>query len=420
MSGNQMTENTKNAKWNAPITLPMAIFDIAVLWYYSFGGSIVLRPFVNVFWIVTAIIGIFVFGLQKFPFNRYSKYVLLMVLYLVIILPFSQDTDASLKYTLSLLLYLIIAIEITSNYQNIKLFLKVAFAYSLILLLISLIEKYSPIVYTALVMPFLPAQYNLDILTFIRNGSVNGFFNQTSSNAVAMSLGVGLATYNIENSQGRKVLPNLIRYAFLLAFFYGVILTVRRGSLFVVAAILAYIVYIKRGNGFTKALLAVAVIWLLVFGGLSSIPAFQQIIEKNQMYSVAGDISNGRFDVWARSLSLFAQKPIFGHGIDTYHLLGSVINAHNSYLQTLVELGAVGTVVFYAPFVFAFVQTIRYRKRWMELDYEMRALCMFSLFWQIYCFGDGVFEAIFASEITVFMMFIAQLTLLNIYSNEIE
>lgn len=402
------------------MTIPMAIFDIAVLWYYSFGGSIVLRPMVDAFWIAMAIVGILVFRMTKIQLTRYNKLSFAMLAYLLVTVFFSQDMNISLKYTLSLLLYLVIAIEITSNFSNLKFFLRAALVYSLILLMISLIEKYNSVLYTVVFMPFLPAQYNLDILTFIRNGSVNGFFNQTSSNAIAMSLGVGLSVYWIESTQKRRVLVKGVQILILLAFFYGVILTVRRGSLFIVAAILAYIIYTKRGNRFTKTILAIAVVWLLIFGGISSIPAFQSILYKNQVYSVAGDITNGRLEIWARSLDLFAERPIFGSGADTFNLRESVISAHNSYVQSLVELGVVGTFFFYMPFVYALILTIKARRTMLAFGQEEKALMIFALFWQLYCFGDGIFEAIFSSEITVFMMFIAQIMVINILSYNLE
>lgn len=415
-----MTSNTGQDKWNEPMTIPMAIFDIAVLWYYSFGGSIVLRPMVNAFWITMAIVGIIVFRMTKIPLNRYNKLSFAMLAYLFVTVFFSQDMGVSLKYTLSLLLYFVIAMEITSNFSNLRFFLHAALVYSLVLLMISLTEKYNSVLYTEVFMPFLPAEYNLDILTFIRNGSVNGFFNQTSSNAIAMSLGVGLSIYWIESTQKRRVLAKGVQLFILLAFFFGVILTVRRGSLFVVAAILAYIIYTKRGNRFTKIILAIAIVWLLIFGGISNVPAFQSILYKNQVYSVAGDITNGRLGIWARSLRLFVERPIFGSGVDTFHLLESVISAHNSYIQSLVELGVIGTFFFYMPFVYALVLTIKTRRTLLSLGQEEKALIIFALFWQLYCFGDGVFEAIFASEITVFMMFVAQMMVINILSYNLE
>ena len=109
-------------RWQKKMTLPMAIFDIAILWYYSFSGSMVLRPMASFFWILMAIAGIVVFDMLQFPLSRYLYLGLASVGYMLVTALFSVDQDASLKYALSMLLYLIIAIEITSNHENIIFF----------------------------------------------------------------------------------------------------------------------------------------------------------------------------------------------------------------------------------------------------------------------------------------------------------
>lgn len=70
----------------------------------------------------------------------------------------------------------------------------------------------------------------------------------------------------------------------------------------------------------------------------------------------AEDFSSGRLDIWSRSLSLFAEKPLFGHGLhsimEIYYLrfgVGKV--AHNQYLNYLVELGVIGCLLFILIFL---------------------------------------------------------------------
>jgi len=58
----------------------------------------------------------------------------------------------------------------------------------------------------------------------------------------------------------------------------------------------------------------------------------------------------GRLDYWAAALEMFASSPLVGKGFYSYRELsslflpGEIPHAHNSYLQTLAELGLIGAV----------------------------------------------------------------------------
>jgi O-antigen ligase len=58
----------------------------------------------------------------------------------------------------------------------------------------------------------------------------------------------------------------------------------------------------------------------------------------------------GRLDYYALALRLFSQRPMIGHGFYSYQALSTLFlskfvpHAHNSYLQTLAELGTIGAL----------------------------------------------------------------------------
>lgn len=75
-----------------------------------------------------------------------------------------------------------------------------------------------------------------------------------------------------------------------------------------------------------------------------AIPTF----ENGQLVISGGSNVYGRLDYWATALKIFADSPIVGGGFYSYQTLSglymteSIVHAHNSYAQTLAELGIIG------------------------------------------------------------------------------
>ena len=243
---NGMINDSGFNRWNQKTTIGMKLFDLAVLWYYCFGGSIVLRPMVSVFWPIMSVIGMFVFQMRLIRIDKYKELAILMIVVISASTIYSVSSASTIKYALSILLYFVIALEITSRKDNIVFFLNALWVYSLLLLMVTFIEKYAPALYLSTFINLLPAAYRSDIHTFMRNGSVNGFFSQTSSNAVAMSLGVCVSFYKLiceKRSKAKKIVCFIV----MLAFIYGIVLTVRRASLLAVILILTIFLYSSYG-----------------------------------------------------------------------------------------------------------------------------------------------------------------------------
>lgn len=72
--------------------------------------------------------------------------------------------------------------------------------------------------------------------------------------------------------------------------------------------------------------------------------------ENGELVIERGSNVYGRFDYWGVALKLFASAPLTGRGFYSYRALSGrflptpTVHAHNSYLQTLAELGLIGTV----------------------------------------------------------------------------
>ena len=80
------------------------------------------------------------------------------------------------------------------------------------------------------------------------------------------------------------------------------------------------------------------------------------------------DFSSGRLRIWRKSISLFAERPIFGHGYRTIEELmharfhGEKKVAHNQYLNNLVEFGIIGCGLYILMFLKIFQRMWDYQR----------------------------------------------------------
>lgn len=64
--------------------------------------------------------------------------------------------------------------------------------------------------------------------------------------------------------------------------------------------------------------------------------------------SMDGDFSSGRVFAWGEAVRLFFERPLMGHGMSQFSVLSDKIpfrEAHNLFLDSLLSIGALGTVV---------------------------------------------------------------------------
>ena len=96
----------------------------------------------------------------------------------------------------------------------------------------------------------------------------------------------------------------------------------------------------------------VAAYFLITYFANNFVSAWQR------MTSINLDNDNGRFLLWEYSLKLFQEHPIFGNGIRAMYIsFGKA--SHNTYLQLLVEDGAIGFIIFICFWIRMAVKSIR-------------------------------------------------------------
>ena len=152
----------------------------------------------------------------------------------------------------------------------------------------------------------------------------------------------------------------------LLAYMYLVFASGSRGGLLAVGTgVLTYLLFFrgeKRGS-VTKRIVVMVVLYLTVDFAMDFLPAVLQ--ERFDFQDAIESGASGRLDIWDNALHLFKNsnllRQIFGQGTATvrwcmnyYHYsMDNVV--HNMFLETLVELGVVGLIL-YSVAIFAFVK----------------------------------------------------------------
>jgi len=111
--------------------------------------------------------------------------------------------------------------------------------------------------------------------------------------------------------------------------------------------------------------------------------------------------SSHRFQIWSKGLELISEKPIFGWGIDTWHLYGLKEHTalHNSILEILMYTGVAGLL--------SFIILVMMTLKTIIMSKNRDLLLVFIYFFVDSLFDHSIFESkIFLTFLTIFMFYI--------------
>lgn len=129
----------------------------------------------------------------------------------------------------------------------------------------------------------------------------------------------------------------------------ALILTMSRTA-FIGMLVIAMFIFIKSNK---KILLILFGTLILIVGiaNMSDLQKDRYLSLTGDTEAVGGDTASGRVAFMGRMYNLWLNKPIFGHGLGTSKEAGANAGqdakiAHSLYLETLIELGFVGFIIF--------------------------------------------------------------------------
>jgi len=154
-----------------------------------------------------------------------------------------------------------------------------------------------------------------------------------------------------------------------------ILLTGSRTALAFVVLNVLLLIYFKNRRSFKgklKTIILILLLFLLFYYLIFNVPIFYMVIGRRIENITAVFSGEGTKDV---SISIrnsmikfgiekFIEKPILGYGIDNYMvLLEDEVSirgyAHNNYIELLVDVGIVGTVIYYLMYVFSLFKLIK-------------------------------------------------------------
>lgn len=344
-------------------------------WYFYFASSFKLRPFPSLFWIGMAVLCLFLGIIHKTKISKMDIAYLLGMACLIILSIFSIDSFSSMIFLANYIIYYLVARMTTNNCEGESIHSIILF-FSLVHLICLFIQVIMPNLYISYILPLLPDSIHTTIIEQMNwNGVYYGFSVQTSMSAMYLSIGVLISAVRAKNE--RKSIKKLFYIILVGLFLIATFFTQRRGSSAAVLLIVALIYMRMKGNKLSKILFVIIFIVLLAIIGIQNIPGLSGIMNKMNIFIASGTIMNGRDSNFDLAFNALLQKPLFGWGGGQVETAIGYAWLENSYLSILVQIGFVGFLIFYYPYIKLLKNTIH------NLKYEENNILDFSLYIQI-------------------------------------
>lgn len=174
---------------------------------------------------------------------------------------------------------------------------------------------------------------------------VYGFPNSSMSFLV---LGAVLLLQAAYNSVGKQ---RAALYAAYIAVLLVALLSLSRSSVLVsVLVLMLFLLWVRPVLAMVLIVVAAMAAMLLSVASLRDLYLFSGIFTRFEASLNAGDISTGRFSIWAHTLALIQDSPIIGYAFSQYSQFSNFGTAHQQYLEILFKSGLLGFIVYFAYF----------------------------------------------------------------------
>jgi len=321
--------------------LALALQNIAIFFSDIFHSIMMLQG-------LSAVILVLYFVVSRTTLKLYRSLDVWMIYILIVCLNFLVGGDASfilavLTSTVTMVLNLSIPGIGQIEYKFLKCCSFIHFIFSVVSYVIP--HTYYDGLYETLLGSSASSNYYWRVI----DGSNVGITSQPGLNAFYLSIFIMICLIEIFDRK-KKIALHLVLagIAYVMIFTTG-----KRSSLLIVPLVAIYYICVIHSDILTNISLnkIVVGIALLVVGGIfiywliTKSSALQIVLGKISKLDAKGDVSNGRFEIWAFAWKIFMEHPIFGNGLKSIYKLQG-IDVHNTYIQILSETGIVGTLFF--------------------------------------------------------------------------
>lgn len=230
-------------------------------------------------------------------------------------------------------------------------------------------------------------------LSFYEYGAYAGLNQQTGYAAYFASVLMGFSVNSVICNNKRSK-----NYILTLVSVVAIFLTLKRSFLFsnAIAVLFCFAINNKSDklNNIFKYFILIISAWFVI----SLVPETRNIFLKFERL-LQGDVSNGRFLLWQKTIEQWKESPLFGLGINTLPQVHR-ITSHNVYLQLLAETGIFGMISFVIAVIMNFHKSVRIYadvikdKTSTPLEKALFSTCIYmQIIFIIYCFtGNPLYD----------------------------
>ena len=346
--------------------------------------------------ILFAILIIRIIKKQKLYKSWYAKWAIIFMLYNIIMIHFSYNKTISVKYTFSLIYVLVINILICQFIVEKKIFINI----------------FKTIIAGSLIK---------SVLIFAKNGMMVFLTARSTQDASANTIGIYSALAFIlcyylnknTDNHNKKIKYNVLLIIFIL---FTILSASRKAVLILIIPVVIYnIVKSKDPLKVIINMLVILIILSCVMYAVFNVKFIYDLVG-NRIESMISGFLGGETDgstytrmyLIEEGIEWFKQKPLVGYGPAVYRVLhaskhgGNLLYAHNNYIELLVDLGLIGTIIYYALYVKILFSCIKSLKKSREY------FILFGLFLAIVISEYGFvtyYEATIQFTLMIILMF---------------
>jgi len=368
------------------------IYIFLVTWQFFFFDNSRLRIYPYVFWPIMTVVAIW--NIRKVRVERLHVYNLIAFAYCVVAGIVSGNAGDAFVFLAEILMYYFCMLFIGRSKESQNNMLSMMLVFSGFHLLMLFVQRLLPGAFNVISLVLrgvsglaTSAGSSSNIMVYM------GLTSQSSVISLYLILGLMISLY--------KALSTRKRYfvGIGIAFLIGIFITNRRTNAVCGVLILFLVLLFENRNLLKKIVSAIVGVAFISVIGYRNIPGVAGLIDKFQIGITYNNLLSGRDTVWEIAISKFKTSPWFGIGYFELSNHIDLINAHNSFLQKLAELGLIGFIVFFLPFASCLIHSIQmllFSLRRNMISTKERSiiliLCAFFMYTCVISLTEGMFE----------------------------
>lgn len=340
----------------------------------------------------------FVFLIFVFVFIQ-KKLELMLLDFFILVIPIIMLFDKNSSYPLAYCMYFLVgwfSYYVFRNEIPIQQTMLIIRFFSIFNVIFNLLNLYLPNIYFNIVKYiFTSSSFETAKYYYYNYGFISGLADHYSRNAYFCVAGaLVFAAYILAGEKHNKTL-NIVGLCINIVM---IMIIGKRGHLIFLIVALAY-TYLLTTQGISNKMInfiKIIIIGGIIFGVLiEMIPDVSNVFERFISQKHNGDISTGRFELWAEAWRLFKKKPLLGWGYGYFntHIKNENLNVffagvHNDYLQWLCEQGVIGFLFNCIPMLVLFALSVKELKfmadKQNDVNLNDKVMIIWSVLFQVF------------------------------------